>query len=155
MSCSNQQILILQSKFVMWHSEILTLPVPILSTFRKIIENGWSYNLCDSNIVDLSCALFTLSLSILRGARESQKLRRNIQYFSEKWFFDNFWKTPNTKFIGCRFDECKFIRTDLRGETDQKFITSKFVNKNEFKDTQGVSTSCHVIWKVCSRLNQG
>ena len=48
-------------------------------------------------------------------------------------------KTPNTKFIGCRFDECKFIRTDLRGETDQKFITSKFVNKNEFKDTQGVS----------------
>ena len=43
MSFSNQQIPILQSKFVMWHSEILTLPVPILSTFRKIIKNCWAY----------------------------------------------------------------------------------------------------------------
>ena len=63
-------------------------------------------------------------------------------------------KTPNTKFIGCRFDECKFIRTDLRGETDQKFVTSKFVNKNEFKDTQGVSTSGHILRLVCSRLEE-
>ena len=89
-------------------------------------------------------------MSILRGARGVS----NIRYISEKWFFDNFWKTPNTKFIGCRFDECKFIRTDLRGETDQKFITSKFVNKNEFKDTQGVSTS-DLIWLGLSRLNHG
>ena len=75
-----------------------------------------------------------------------------IWHISEKLYFDNFLKTPNTKFIGCRFDECKFIRTDLRGETDQKFVTSKFVNKNEFKDTQGVSTSGHIIRLVCSRL---
>lgn len=37
-------------------------------------------------------------------------------------------QTPNTKFENCRFKNVKFLRTDLRGESDAKFVGCTFVN---------------------------
>ena len=37
-------------------------------------------------------------------------------------------QTPNTKFENCRFKNVKFLRTDLRGESDAKFVSCTFVN---------------------------
>ena len=37
-------------------------------------------------------------------------------------------QTPNTKFENCRFKNVKFLRTDLRGEKDAKFVGCTFIS---------------------------
>ena len=37
-------------------------------------------------------------------------------------------QTPNTKFENCRFKNVKFLRTDLRGENDAKFVGCIFIS---------------------------